>query len=186
MDRAESAAIRGVHAGLAFDAFHGYLHDHYGMAWPRHSYRQDKFWRGYEAIADLCVRNKWDVTDFVRQSFQYVRRTHYSITPWDIVNVARRYGGWDPRIEWEGLQSAVMEYERGGYSEEDILMNPFLEFPAWFRCLYPEEPSDKLFDTWGCLARCELYDSVRLREFARSVAPETFDRLEGMECDDDH
>lgn len=130
------------------------------------------------AIADLCLHRNWDVRDFVRQSFSYIRKTHYYITPWDIMNVARRYKGWSHKEEWEGLQEQVIDYELAGYSEADILMNPFAEFPAWFRCLYPEEPSEELLATWGDLARQELKEPG-LKEFAMKVAPEAYNRVLG-------
>ena len=134
----------------------------------------------------MCLRRGWDVVDFVRQSFPYINKTHYYITPYDILGVARRYVGQNPKQEWEGLQTEVLNYEGQGYTEADILMNPFFEFPAWFRCLYPEEPSRELLDTWGELARNELRGNVTLRNFVKEIAPEALDRLEGVEPNGDN
>lgn len=178
MDTTRSAGDLAVLARLAYDAFYEYKNEHYGTPIKR-LYQADKQWKGFEKIAALCEQKHWDPKDFVQHAFQYVDKAHYYVTPIDLINKARRFVGVDMRSEWLGLQNELLQYEAEGFTEKEILLSPINNFPAWFRCLYPEDVSQDILDTWGDLARKEIEGSRMLEEFARKQSPDNLLKIRG-------
>ena len=167
-----------VLARLAYDAFYEYKNEHYGTPIKR-LYRADKQWQGFEKLASLCEQRHWDPRDFVRHAFQYVDKEHYYVTPVDLLNKARRFVGVDIRPEWLGLQKELLQYEAEGLSEKEVLLSPFNNFPAWFRCLYPEDLSDDILERWGDMARKEINGSQMLEQLAKTRCKDNWDKLRG-------
>ena len=160
-------------AQLAEEAFKKYLRLHYGQTTikPRNSL-------GWLQIAKVCRNMGWDIVDFVNSTIPMVNKTHYYITPTDLINAAIKYKELNIQDEWDGFKKELLTYMSEGLEEEDVLLNPFYSFPAWFRCLYSKIPSEKVIEYWGNMAAEEIRDNTKLVEFAKNNRPDNWLKLE--------
>lgn len=179
MDKTRSAGDFALLTRIAYDAFYEYKNEHFGTP-IRRLYQADRQWRGFEKIASLCQQRNWDPRDFIKNAFQYVDKEHYYVTPIDLLNKARRFIGVDVRQEFLGLQKELLQYEAEGMSEKEVLLSPFNNLPAWFRCLYPEDLSEDIIERWGDMARKEIGGSQMLEELAKTSFPNNWDKLRGI------
>ena len=157
----------------------------------RNEYATGTHFQHLYKVAETCARHGWDIETYVRAAFDIVRRNHNYITPKDLTRdaVINAYAvldvsgssALDPRVNY-GLQvKELVEFMKQPYGlcrEDNILYSPLTPFEAWFRVLYPEQWSDKLFDLYGVEARNELSRDRKLRAFARHRFPRGMRELE--------
>lgn len=178
-------------ARSAHDAYYNIMNRLYLTRKPQlnQSYTHNKYWKAFRDMAELCIHEKWDEGTYIEEGIGTLAVSHHgNINPRSLVNVgvANAYrarlsaaqSSCAPETDWvigiKGVVAAIATEQ----SEEAVLFNPTTDFPTWFRVLYPEPFNERIFKTWGNLAREDFVGSQRLRAFARKVAPKVFNELE--------
>lgn len=83
-----------------------------------------------------------------------------------------------PEDLWTESERVVTELVVKGATEKQVLSNPMLSFPAWFRIFYPEELDSDLVATFGTRAKSELTNE--LEDFIRSKNAPALDMFLGL------
>lgn len=187
----DAATVLDVIARSAHDAYYNIMARRYGTHKPRtaRAYLNNRFWKAFREIAEFCISEGWDEATYIDFALGSLHFAHHgNITPRALVNATtvnayreeRRNvnSGYSPRKEWVDCGCYLIDFITQGFSEAETLLNPFRDFPPWFRVLYPKKLDPEIFEMWGELARKELLERRELRKFIREVAPDQFSEVE--------
>ena len=83
-----------------------------------------------------------------------------------------------PEELWNAAERTVTELVVDGATEKQVLMNPMLSIPAWFRVFYPEELDSDIVATYGERAKSEITSD--LEDFLASRNKPALDTFMGL------
>jgi hypothetical protein len=175
----------------AWDEFYLQMDQRFSLGQSRGQYWQNRFYKTFIKIAQICIKHHIDVTDYIRVNFDTVGKNHRYITPADFAKeeAVKRYLKYKTEYLNESLNSwsaqermlvdLTMKCVPEVYpSMTDMLMNHGLTFRAWFRIFYPDELDEKLMVEFGQTAWGELREDRQLRAFLRKSKPDRLLQLE--------
>lgn len=185
MNEIESAAYR------AWDVFYSQLEERFRIYTGRKQFWTHKFQKAFTRIGEICVKNHFDIFDYIATSLELLNRRHDYITPKDFTTQDaidmyvgyKRVNGNEAEKEWLEQIRALTQIEvrlipELYESEAHVLMNVNMSFRAWFRVLYPEKFNEVLFKMFGQLAWEEIQVDYRLLKFLRKKVPDKILELE--------
>ena len=175
----------------AWDAFYLEMSHRQTAATNRGNFDTHRYHKAFMGIADLCHRYKVDVTDYITTCFMLTGKIARYILPSDFNNeeAMRAYRkrlhdeGDNVGLSWvtqvqELTQATFMLIPRVYGNEEDLLDAIDMPFHAWFRVLYPQQPSEKLVRHYGKNAWQQLQRDPLLLRFVKRDLADRLDRLE--------
>ena len=155
------------------------------------TYSEPKYKKVFYKVAEICASRGWDVSLYVRTAFDIFRKNHNYVTPRDLTESKMIDAFYaletcgeltrDPRHRYTMQVKELLKYlqlKDGLCTEDAVLYSPLTPFESWFRVLYPENTSNRIFDIYGDIARQELAEDAALRAFARQRFPRMFKELE--------
>jgi hypothetical protein len=184
MDRIDEAGY------AAWDAFYTHMESR-GRRRPKKQYWQDKFYKAFREIGQLCLENSFAVSDFIKVNFETIEKSQRYVTPRDFANghaVARyaqhrQHLGNEARAFWTCQVTMLTDMEcrmipERYPNEEELLMNWQMPFTPWFRVLYPTPFNERLCKRFGGAAWAELHEDSQLCAFVRKQASNNLQALE--------
>lgn len=160
-------------ARTAFDCFY-YELNNMSRSGVGKTYENNRNWKQFLEIGRTCDANSWDPTDYVTTVFRTVASNGGFVLPSNLTTQsAKEYyrrekarGSYSPQEAWTQAEMVVAELVTSGNTEKQVLGNPMISLPAWFRVIYPEAPDEELIKRYGKRARSEIESRQDLREFA--------------------
>lgn len=181
----------------AWDTFYTQRQTLYGLTDGRRTYftnnanKPHKYYKAFRTIAELCLRNNIDVTDYITTCFTLVIKNHVYITPKDFTTTAvlndyiknRQIYGEPHRAAWSSqssdLADMVSRLVPDVYSNVDeILIDYKTPFTAWFRIFVNDSYNEQLGRLYGSLAWTELRADRALRDYLREIRKTVVDTIE--------
>lgn len=177
----------------AFDTYYDTRRRLTGADWPRKRYAEHRAWKAFLRVAADCDAAHRDVARYVEVVLTHSPKNGCEIVPNDL-NGKRALALWaqhgaKPQVTakdtWANLVRLLLQIQRGnGQTDEEILLSGFsVQFPSWFRVLYPEAIDARILGKFGEDAVCELKESRETVRFLRAAMPakmEEFERRMGV------
>lgn len=172
----------------AFDAYYGARRAASGVDWPAKRYADHRSWKVFLKVAEKCAKAGRDVERFVSTVVSRIPKNGDALTPNDLLS-ARAEKLWaehqndhrvDAAAKWGYFVRLVLQIQATtGQSDEAILGTALnVQFPAWFRVLYPAQLNDGIVALWGEEA---LYDLRADRDLVRFLRAALAGRMEAFE-----
>jgi hypothetical protein len=185
MDRTDEVGYR------AWDEYHTQMQQRFGQGRGRSAYWTHKHYKNFRKIAEICLANDFEVTDYVIRAFDLLTVNHQYLTPKDLTGTElvenykqhlKKYG-YEIQLSHTTQIQQLTDLEtrlvpEKYQSEEAILLDINMVFESWFRMLHPENFSEAIFMVYGRLAWSELSESQKLRDYARRKYEKNFQELE--------
>ena len=154
-------------ARKAFEAYYGARASAYGSTQER-MYEENRNWPSFLEIGKVCLSHGWDPAEYASEVFSSLSSCGGLVLPSNLVTKAavayfdkrKRDSGFDPKEVWNVAESTVTELVVDGPTEKQVLMNPMLMLPAWFRVFYPEELDSDIVAVYGSTARDEMTPEI--------------------------
>ena len=177
----------------AFDAYYGARRAAFGADWPTKRYAEHRSWKVFMKIAAKCAEDGRDVERFVSTVVGRIPKNSDVLAPNDLLT-ARAERIWaehaadrkaDAAGKWAYFVRLVLQIQTAtGLSDEAILGTALnVQFPAWFRVLYPAQLNDGIVALWGEEALADLRSDRDLVRFLRAAMAEkmaAFERKMGV------
>jgi len=177
----------------AFDAYYGTRRAAHGVDWPAKRYAEHRSWKVFLKVAAKCADAGRDVERFVSTVVERSPKNSDMLTPNDLLT-ARAERIWtehqnDKKVDAAGkwgyfVRLVIQIQATTGQSDDAILATALnVQFPAWFRVLYPEAMHDEIVTSWGEEALEDLRADRDLVRFLRAAMPakmEAFERKMGV------
>lgn len=172
-------------ARLAFDAYFAARADAYGSNVGR-LYEDNRDWHLFVEIGKTCLSNGWSPSEYVSKTFKEMAVNGGLVLPSNLATKTamqafekrKKSETLPPEDLWTESERVVTELVVKGATEKQVLSNPMLSFPAWFRIFYPEELDSDLVATFGTRAKSELTNE--LEDFIRSKNAPALDMFLGL------
>lgn len=160
-----------------------------GVAWPKRRYGAHRCWKVFMQVAKMCRDSKRDVEKFVDCVLSRLRKRREEVVPQDLLSKDAE-AAWAEQCRlparataadrWAQAVRALLQLQRDvGHSDEEILASPFyMQFPAWFRLVYPEKVDAGILGSWGEAAVEELHGDRDMVRFLRAAMPEKLVEIE--------
>jgi hypothetical protein len=171
-------------ARKAFDSFYFEQHN-MSRSGIGKMYEEHRNWKSFLAIGKICDEHGWDPGDYVSTVFRSVAANGGIVLPGNLTTSSaiahyakeKQRTITDPEDAWNASERVVTELILNGRTEKQVLANPMISLPAWFRVVYPEELDKDLFERYGERARSELFAGQEVLEFARVKNSRTVETL---------
>jgi hypothetical protein len=147
----------------AFDCFY-YEMNNMSRNGTANQYENNRNWKQFIEIARTCDKNNWDPSDYVTVVFRSVASNGGFVLPCNLTTAAAKAyykrekdrGAYSPQESWTQAEMVVAELVTSGCTEKQVLGNPMISLPAWFRVTYPEGVDNDLISRYGQRAKSEL------------------------------
>jgi hypothetical protein len=173
------------YASKAWEIFYSLIKVRFGTDHGRGEHvNMNRYYKSFLKIAEICIREQFDLHDYLEACFQFTGTSNMYMTPADLTQerVVANYRnhrikyGKDREGLWHHQVTALLDLEGRLIpdiykDEEEILAEPDTPFMAWFRVVYPENASDRLIKLYGMAAWSELSKDEALRHYLRGKAP---------------
>lgn len=153
-----------------------------------HNYWDDKKYKVFRQIAQICIDNDIDPADYLSANFGLLDKEHVYIRPEDFASAAalarcKQHGTTDAERSWVvqvGILTdmacrCIPKYFK---DETEILSDTETPFKPWFRLIYVTPFNENLFTWFGELAWTQLREDRSLRRVARKHSTANIDELE--------
>jgi hypothetical protein len=180
---AETLVERAAEA--AFDTYYKARASAYGSGVGK-MYDENENWPSFLAIGKTCLDRGWSPAEYVNDVFASLATNGGLVLPANLTTKSavsyfeNRLKGCElpPEELWAASERTVTELVVDGATEKQVLMNPMLSLPAWFRIFYPEELDSDLVATYGERAKSEL--TKELEDFIASKNQSSLDTFNGL------
>ena len=175
----------------AWDEYFTQMQERFGLGRGRAAYWTHRHYKNFRKIAEICIKHKFEVTDYVKRAFDLLKQNYQYITPKDLTSEKlvqnyqdhlNEYGHelkWDHSTQVQILADLEARLVPDKYrSEEAILLDINMEFEPWFRILHPETFSEAIYKVYGQMAWSELSISQKLREYVSARYSKNYQELE--------
>jgi hypothetical protein len=165
---------------IAWQDYYDGMQNIHGQNMKRKTYWDNRFYKQFVRIGELCVQHDADVSAFMAAAFGLILKESAYVTPKDFTDQGvwqqylgqRTVQGNVPERQWDIQVSELTTLEcdaipRTYANEIELLLEPQLPFRAWFRVLYPEAFNEQLFAAYGKYAWAQLHKDRALRIFLR-------------------
>ena len=176
---------------IAWQEYYDGMARHYDMHMARKTYWTCKYYKQLVKLGALCDEHNTDVGEFMATAFGLILKDKVYITPKDFTNpdIWRQYEalraqrGSSAQHAWctQVMELTTLECDMipNIYAtEEALLLDSRQPFNAWFRVLYPEQFSERLYDMYGVIAWGQLRTDRPLRAFLRKQVGANVKELE--------
>lgn len=177
---------------MAWEEYYSQMAERYHMQRPGKSYWHDKYYKAFRIIGSMCNKHDVDPVDYITVNLEtLLKSNHRYVTPRDFANTDAldRYRknhqlkGDNAASSWMTQAIMLADFESRMIpdlysSEEELLANVQLPFTSWFRIMYPEQFSTRLFSLYGDDTYSELRKDKKLRDFLRKRAGSNMQELE--------
>lgn len=146
---------------------------------PSRAYRNDRSWKGFLKVGELCEAHGWDPYAYVRFCLDLANGNAQFIVASDLSDARMRKAyeratkdeleKSSPEADWNFNEQEL--YKRAGKDEtlqNRYLMSPLYEFPAWYRWV---KGSGRTSKAWEKPAMEDIRSRTDLREFLASKFP---------------
>lgn len=171
-------------ARKAFDAFY-FEQNNRSRSGVGKMYEEHRNWKSFLSIGRICVDNKWDPSSYVSEVFRTMAANGGIVLPGNLTTPAAidHYKKEQARAAtlaedaWNSAERVVTELILNGRTEKQVLENPMLPLPSWFRVVYPEVLDQDILARYGNRAYAEMMAGQDVLNFARVKNSRTVDTL---------
>jgi len=169
----------------AFNAYYDNMQSKFNLRLRRGEFWTNRFYKRFVEIGRMCLESDMDVSEYMDQAIGFIGKERVYITPKDFLRPKviaayrerHRQKGDMCVQDWLSNMELMTQIEcdtipRIHSCREEILDEPQLLFPAWFRVAYAGKVDERLFAHYGQAAWIEMNRHRKLRALVSKQAPE--------------